>query len=245
MLKSYILNKYLGKEFLKVVFNTSLIFFCLGFIINIFEEINFFKDYNVGIKIPIGMSMLFVPSMLYNMFPFAILLSGIWFFLKIRKTDEIIAIKVSGLSNLSVILIPSILSVILGLIFITAINPVTSVLVKKYETIKGSYEKDKEYLAAITENGIWIKERNFDKNNLIRSSNLKNKFLMNLTIYQFDENNNFIRRIEAASADISSVEWTLNDVRILVKRIDNVYGDRNLFCECPPIETYDDNTKVA
>ena len=30
-----------------------------------------------------------------------------------------------------------------------------------------------------------------------------------------------------------------------VKRIDNVYGDRNLFCECPPIETYDDSTKVA
>ena len=30
-----------------------------------------------------------------------------------------------------------------------------------------------------------------------------------------------------------------------VKRIDNVYGDRNLFCECPPIETYDEESKVA
>ena len=30
-----------------------------------------------------------------------------------------------------------------------------------------------------------------------------------------------------------------------VKRIDNVYGDRNLFCECPPIETYHDKSKVA
>ena len=30
-----------------------------------------------------------------------------------------------------------------------------------------------------------------------------------------------------------------------VKRIDNVYGDRNLFCECPPIETYNDSSKVA
>ena len=30
-----------------------------------------------------------------------------------------------------------------------------------------------------------------------------------------------------------------------VKRIDNVYGDRNLFCECPPIETYEDKSKVA
>jgi glycine dehydrogenase len=25
-----------------------------------------------------------------------------------------------------------------------------------------------------------------------------------------------------------------------VNRIDNVYGDRNLFCACPPIESYED-----
>ena len=75
MIRSFILNKYLGKEFLKIVFNTSLIFFCMGFIINIFEEINYFKDYNVGINLPIMMSMLFVPSKLYNMFPFAILIA--------------------------------------------------------------------------------------------------------------------------------------------------------------------------
>ena len=30
-----------------------------------------------------------------------------------------------------------------------------------------------------------------------------------------------------------------------VKRIDNVYGDRNLFCECPPIESYNEEPKVA
>ena len=216
MLKSFILNNYLGKNFLMIVLSTSAIFFCLGFVINIFEEINFFKDYNnVGIEIPILMSFLFVPSMFYKMFPFVILISGIWFFLKIRKTDEIIAIKVTGLSNFSVILIPSVLAVILGIFFITSLNPITAFLVKKYETIKGVYEKDKDYLAAITENGIWIKEKNYEKNNLIRSSNLKGNYLMNLTIYEFDKDNNFMRRVEANSANISSFEWTLNDARIL------------------------------
>ncbi len=222
MIRSIILNNYLGKEFLKIVFNTSLIFFCMGFIINIFEEINYFKDYNVGIKLPIIMSMLFVPSMLYNMFPFAILISGLWFFLKIRRTDEIIAIKVSGKSNLSVILIPSILAIALGFFFITAVNPVTSLLVKKYETIKGSYDKDKEYLAAITENGIWIKEKNEEKNNLIRSSNLNKDHLMNLTIYEFDNDNNFKRRVDAESADINSTKWILNNVKIIDSEGNNV-----------------------
>jgi len=34
--------------FLKVVVDMAFIFFCFGFIINLFEEINFFKDF-VGI----------------------------------------------------------------------------------------------------------------------------------------------------------------------------------------------------
>ena len=215
MLKSFIINKYLAKEFTKVVINMILFFFCLGFIMNLFEEINFFKDIDIGIYIPILLSSLIVPSLLYNMFPFIILLSGIWFFLKIKKSDEVTALKISGMSNFSIIIIPSLLSILIGIIFITSINPVTSVLVKKYENLRGGYEKDKDYLAAITENGIWIKEKNIEKNNIIRSSNLEGENLMNVSIYEFDKNNNFVRRIEAKSANISSIRWSLKNVKII------------------------------
>ena len=115
MIRSLTINKYLSKEFLKVIANMSIVFFCLGFVLNLFEEINFFKDYDVNIDVPIILTALFVPSLLYNMFPFVTLLSGIWFFLKIKKTDEITAMKVSGMSNFSVIMIPSILSIIIGI----------------------------------------------------------------------------------------------------------------------------------
>jgi len=149
------------------------------------------------------------------MFPFIVLLSGIWFFLKIKKTDEIIALKVSGLSNFTIIIIPSVIAIFLGIFFVTSVNPITAAMVKKYETIKGSYERDQDYLAAITVNGIWIKEKNLEKDNIIRASNLENNLLKNLTIYEFDKNQNFVRRIEAKSADISSLKWKLNQVKIM------------------------------
>ena len=215
MIRSFVINKYLSKEFIKVTINTILVFFGLGFIMNLFEEINFFKDIDVGIYIPILLSSIMVPSLLYNMLPFILLISGIWFFRKIKKSDEVTAMKISGMSNLSVIIIPSIIAVLIGILFITSINPITSVLVKKYETIKGSYERDKDYLAAITKNGIWIKEKDSQKNNIIRSENLMGENLMNITIYQFDKNNNFDRRIEAESANISSLNWILKNVRII------------------------------
>ena len=82
MIKAYVINIYLAREFFKVVINISFAFLCLGFIINLFEEINFFKDFDVGISVPIILTALIVPSLVYNIFPFIILLSGIWFFLK-------------------------------------------------------------------------------------------------------------------------------------------------------------------
>ena len=218
MIRSSIINNYLAREFCKVIINMCVAFFCLGFIINLFEEINFFKDLDVGINIPILLSALFVPSMIYNMFPFVILLSGIWFFLKIIKTDEIIAIKISGMSNFSVIMVPSTVSIIIGIIFVILINPITSVLVKKYESIRGSYETQQfEYLATINTNGIWIKEKNFGKNFIIKAANLDEQNLIDLSIYEFDYNHNFVKRIDAKYADISSLNWKLQDATIIDK----------------------------
>ena len=215
MIRSFLINKYLAKEFIKIVINTSIIFFCLGFIMNIFEEINFFKDFNVAINTPIILSLLFVPSLLNYFFPFVILLSGIWFFLKIKKTDELTSMNVSGMSNLSVIIVPSFLSIILGIFFVTALNPITSLLVKKYETVKGNYEKEQDYLATVTVNGIWIKERGLKANYMIRASHLEKENLMGVTIYEFDKDNNFTRRIEADSANITSLKWVLKNITVI------------------------------
>tara|TARA_B100001123_G_C15331486_1_gene1031335 strand:- start:3490 stop:4581 length:1092 start_codon:yes stop_codon:yes gene_type:complete len=215
MIKSFIINKYLAKEFTKVVLNVSFGFLCLAFILNLLEEMNFFKDFNVGVEVPLLLSIFFVPSLLYNMFPFVILCSGIWFFLKIKKTDEIIGMRISGMSNFSIIIVPSIISILIGIFIVTSANPVISVLIKKYENIKGSYEKDQDYLAAITANGIWIKEKQFEKNYIIRSSKLNNRKLMNITIYEFDIENNFIKRIEADHAVIATTNWKLKNARII------------------------------
>ena len=74
MIRAFVINSYLAKEFFKITINIILIFFALGFILNLFEEINFFKDYDIGIKMPIFLSFLFVPSLMYNFLFFVFLL---------------------------------------------------------------------------------------------------------------------------------------------------------------------------
>ena len=214
MARSLILNKYISIDFLKKIFVMIFIFFCLSTIMNLFEEVNFFKDLEIGVWLPLFISLLIVPNFIYNLFPFIILLSSMWLFLKLIKTDEIIAMKVTGLSNVSIIIVPCLIAFFLGIVCVAGVNPITAALVEKYENIKGSYNQDKEYLAAITSNGIWIKERQDEVTNIIRSSHLSGNYLMNLSIYKFNINHVPISRIEAESANIQSSLWVLKNVRI-------------------------------
>ncbi len=76
IMKNYVLNKYLVSQFLKSFLNVVLVFIALGLIMNLFEEINFFRKFNVNISVPIGLSFMVIPSMLVGILPFIIFLSS-------------------------------------------------------------------------------------------------------------------------------------------------------------------------
>jgi lipopolysaccharide export system permease protein len=94
------------------------------------------------------------------------------------------------------------------------VNTVTSKLTHKYLDIKNNYTKDNDYLAALTENGIWIKDKIDGNTNIVRAKRLSNNNLIDVSIYKFDENNESLSRIETRKADISKHNWTLSDATV-------------------------------
>jgi len=215
-----IFKRYFFIEYSKTVFNVTLMFLSLGIILNIFEEVNFFKDHAVGFLLPVTLTFLKIPSMIYRLFPFIFLISSIILFINFVQSEEVIAIKIAGISNFRIVFFPAIISLIFGIIIIVSINTVTSKLTHKYLDIKNEYTKENDYLAALTENGIWIKDKINGKKNIIRASRLCQNHLIDVSIYKFDENNESLLRIETRKADISRHNWKLSDVTIY-------YGDSN------------------
>jgi len=215
------LTKYLTKNYLKTILVVSFGFACLSIILNLFEEQNFFKDHSYSnIFLPLLMSLLKTPEILYTLFPFVILVSSIFVFLQLMRTNEIIPIKTAGKSNLNIIFIFSIVTFLIGILLVVGATPVTSILTAKYLEIKSSYTKNNDYLAAITNNGIWIKEKKEKSSSLIRAKQLKNNKLIHISLYQFDEKNNLIARIESENANIKTKKWRLNNV-IIYRADDN------------------------
>ena len=62
-------EKYLLGDFLRIFLKVSLVFFSLIILLNILEEINFFKDENENtILVPTILTFLNSPSLLFNIF---------------------------------------------------------------------------------------------------------------------------------------------------------------------------------
>jgi len=53
-----IFKRYFFVEYSKTVLNVTLMFMALGIILNIFEEVNFFKDHGVGFLLPLSLTFL-------------------------------------------------------------------------------------------------------------------------------------------------------------------------------------------
>ncbi len=208
-----IINTYLIGEFLKTFINVVLIFCCLGLIMNLFEEINFFKNYEVGILMPISLSLMVIPSILINLLPFILFLSSMVVFIKLKDNRDIIALKTFGFSNINFLILFSLASIFISIVILFVFNPLTSATVKYYEDIKGRYDLDKSHLASINSNGIWIREKDGNSINIIKSERLEGNQLINISIYKFNENYILSSRIDASEAGISGNPWILQNGR--------------------------------
>ena len=203
-------QNYISKQFLSMFIKIVFIFFSLAFILNIFEEINFFKDLDVSIGVPIFLTFLNIPSILFEIFPFIFLITTQFFFIKLIEQNENISFKNFGLSNSKIIKLLAILSFLIGVIIVTIFYNLSSNLKHSYLNIKNSYAKDNKYLAVITENGIWIKDAKDGVTSIINAEDLKGNILNNVDIVQFDQDFNFIRNIYAEKINIENKIWRSN-----------------------------------
>ena len=125
-----ILMNYILKNFLKTFFIVVFIFYCFGVILNLFEEIEFFKNLNVSFLTPLMLTSIFIPSMIIKILPFIIFISSMWFMMSIRNNKDLLTLKTFGYSNLKIFLILAFTSFLLGWIILIIFNPITSSMSK-------------------------------------------------------------------------------------------------------------------
>ena len=213
-MKLKIYKTYLVKSYLYYFLVVSLIFTLLSFLLNILEEIAFFEKFDIGFYYPIFLTLLNTPSILFEIFPFIFLIASQLFFIKLRENEELNLLKVKGIDNFSLIRLLIYLSLVMGLIITIFFYSFSSNLKHNYLLIKNKFTDDNKYLAAINDNGLWIKDEYKGNIYVINADEFEKNKLKNVTINQLDSEFNLKSIIISNQADIEDKEWKLENVRI-------------------------------
>ncbi len=209
-------HNYLAKLFLKNVLIVTTIFIFLSFFLNIFEELKYFENKETKIYYPIILTILNIPSIIFEILPFIFLLSIMFFFINLFEKDEIELLRSHGINNLKITTIISIVSLVIGIILIVVYYSFSANLKSLYLNIKYKYSNSGNHLAVVNEGGLWIKEKskNGDRVFIINATTYKKDKLENLKITELDKNYELINTIIAEKADISDKNWILKQVKI-------------------------------
>ena len=211
-MKTYI--KFLTKIYLISFFNIFLIAFSLIFILNLLTELDFFKDINVSNYLPIYLSLLNSPSLIFEMFPFIFLIATQLFFHDLNNNNQINTFKYSGLKNSKILIIINILTLFFGVIIITFYYNISSTLKSFYLELKSPYTTDNKYLAVVTNNGLWIKDVVEDKILMINASKIQDNYIVDVYISEFNKDFEILRNIKSKKIDVKNKKWLIYDAKI-------------------------------
>ena len=214
-MKTYI--KFLSQIFIKSFFYVLVTIFCLVFILNLLSELDFFKDIEIGISFTLFLTLLNSPSMIFEMFPFIFLITTQVFFIKLFNNNELEVFKYSGLKNFKILNFLGSISLLIGILIILIFYNFSANIKNFYLEKKSQFTTDGKYLAVITKNGLWIKDEIDDKIYIINSSEVKDNYLVNNFITEFDKDYKVIRSLKSEKINIEKNEWLIYDAKIYNK----------------------------
>ena len=219
-MKTYI--KYIILNFTQKIFIISFVFFLLVLLLNLFEEINFFKDKSENLYYPLLLNFLNAPTILNKVFPFIFLISTQFFFISLIEKNELMILKNFGIDNLRIISLIALVSFFISLFLAIFFYNFSAQLKHIYLDIKNDFATDNKYLAVITENGIWIKDEINDNINIINASSIEGENLKKVIITEFDKNFNPLKYIYSNEVLIKDKTWNIKKGIIIENNIRKV-----------------------
>ncbi|HPF77782.1 MAG TPA: LPS export ABC transporter permease LptG [Alphaproteobacteria bacterium] len=171
------------------------------------------KVEGMSLGLVLQMSMFKLPLVGQIVFPFAVLFSAILTFWQLSRRHELVIVRSSGLSVWQFITPIVLTALVIGAVNITLINPLSALLLAKYETLENEYLEQKSSLVSLSDQGLWLRQEHEGGTAILHSGHIKMPewVLDNVMVFFFSANNDFLRRIDATSANLGTGEWTFND----------------------------------
>ena len=173
------------------------------------------KVADAGFGEALKMTMFRTPQIILTLSPFVFLFGTLWTFGQMSKTSEIAVMRAAGLSVWRVVLAPVALAVMIGLVTVVAIDPVTSHLASRAQTIKNEMRGKEANMLEQFQDGVWLRQSDAHSSSIIHGAayDQDTQRLNRVTVWRRDLDGIFLERWDAPYADVTPTVFYLRQAK--------------------------------
>lgn len=214
MFHSATLSRYIGRQFVSWF---ALLLLVMLFIILMLDTVELLRRAanrpNVSLSLVLRMSLLKLPGVGQQVFPFVVMFSAMFTFWRLTRSHELVVARAAGVSAWQFLAPVLIASVAIAAIQVTVINPIGSVLLARFQHLEDKYLRGRTSSLDVSPSGLWLRQIDGDDQYLIHADAVVpgTSDLRQVIVFQYHGADNYIGRIDAASAALLEGRWELRE----------------------------------
>ena len=209
-----ILSYYIGLKYIFSVFWSFLAIFFLILLVDGSDQIVSMSSQGHSFIVGLKNAVIRSPLHAVETLPLIIMLGSLTCFLSLTRSNELIITRSSGRSAIRILFFPLVITVMIGILGTTIGNPLVSISIKSSEKLLEELGIKQRSFLSVSTDGIWLREADKSKQIVVQSNrtNAGGSELFDLTLFEFDGEDNLKKRIYAKKGRIINNYWELKNV---------------------------------
>lgn len=201
---------------------------------NIFDTLQKFKAIYLPSHLFWKLVLYKIPYLINEVASLISYIAMLFFFKRLTKYNELMTILSGGIHIWRIIVIPVFATIFLGGILITICGPIGIVGLQKYESLVSKLTKNRQNNLVISKSGLLFFENYQDDKRIIQaeSIDLIHNQLNNINILFLNNDNSFLKRIDASHASLINGNFKFTSARIFdqqnYQQVENIDISTNL-----------------
>ena len=211
------LSRYFGMRFLTAVLGSFIGVVALAAMIDYVELLRRGADWpNATPWLLAKISMYRVPQLTERIMPFSVLVGAMSCYLTLSRRLELVVARAAGVSAWQFVAPAMVAALIFGAIATAVYNPIAATLHERSKRLEADMLGENPSALQERTSGFWVRQKSADGAAIVNagSSREQGTRLGGVSIYTFDADGHFQKRIEAKSATLGHGYWRLDDARI-------------------------------
>ena len=196
------------------------VLFALGAVILMFDSVELFRkaahNQEATFGVIMSMSLMKVPHLIERALPVATLIATMLTLWRLNRHHELVVVRSFGVSVWQTLLPVAVGAAAIGVAELIAVNPISAALYAQYQSLEETVLKRRSASAAISGGSVWFRQPTGDGHYFMHANTIEPATgrLTSVMVLMMEEEDRFVRRIDADRARLGWGYWALYDVTV-------------------------------